>query len=88
MTTGPGKLSVVPFQNAEPDQDLIADIEQLLEEAKRGEVIAFAYAITKPDGTVATGWVGHGNGARHSLYAGVNLLSHRYAAAMIRENDE
>lgn len=85
MSSENGKLSVVPIRNAEPDQDLIAEIERLLEEAKRGELTAFGYAVTKQDGTIATGWTGHGVGVRHGMCAAVHLLSHRYTDAMISE---
>jgi hypothetical protein len=40
----------------EPDADVVAVLEDLLRQAKAGDVIGIAYATTRIGGDISTGW--------------------------------
>jgi len=66
----------------EPDPDIIATLEGLLERAKSGEMTGIAYATVAIDGTQGTGWNGVA-GTRHPLGTAVMMLSYRYAQRLL-----
>lgn len=70
----------------EPDPEIIATLEGLLERAKSGELTGLAYATVTLDGTQGTGWQGVA-GTRHPLGTAVMMLSHRYASALLHRED-
>lgn len=78
-------LTVAPAP--EPDPQLIADMSDLLDRAKKGELTSFAYAATTREGAISTGWNGGGHD-RIALCAAVSMLSHRYHAACLSEDTE
>lgn len=65
----------------EPNKDIIADLEQLLSEAKAGQISAIAYCTVR-QGTIGTGWAG-GSGTRGDMSSAILMLSHRYAGALL-----
>lgn len=44
------RLVALPAPTIEPDPKMVADVEELLERVKRGEVKALAYVTVAPDG--------------------------------------
>lgn len=71
-------FKVIPAAT-EPDAELIATIEGLLEDAKSGALQALAYCTVRMDGEIGTGWDGAG-GTRYALGMAVSILSVRYPA--------
>lgn len=51
----PSKVSEVPIK--QPDLELIERLEQLLGEAKSGEMRSIAYSTVNLEGRVGSGWV-------------------------------
>ena len=70
---------LVPAIVAEPDQELIAKVDQWLADAKSGQLRAMAYVMIDRDRAIGTGWVGHSDS--HDMLGGVNLLAFRYMKA-------
>jgi hypothetical protein len=66
----------------EPDPDIIAVLESLLERARQGHLTGLAYATVALDGAQGTGWSGVA-GTRHPLGTAVMMLNHRYAEALL-----
>lgn len=79
-------MSVVAFKNSippgQPNPDMVAEVERLLERAKSGELRGLAYATFATGDITGTGWVGS-DGSRHPLSSAIAMLSHRYAAALL-----
>ena len=65
----------------EPDQGVIEEIERLLEEAKSGELRAFAFATVLPN-RLGTGWAGAA-GTRNDVGMAISLLAYRYPQAVM-----
>lgn len=65
-----------------PDEGVIAELESILEEARKGRVIAFAYAVEHDDGFVDSGWNRGQRGNNFTLLAGLTLASNRLARSM------
>lgn len=68
-----------PHLDEGPSDSTIATLEDLLEQAKRGEIVALAYAGVRPNREVFWSWCGEGNA--NLLMAGLTGLHHRYAKA-------
>lgn len=68
-------------QPGEPDPDVIAILERLLEQARAGNMRAIGYAAVYGQ-SMATGWAG-GAGTRDTLASSIMILGHRYAAALL-----
>lgn len=50
-------VGLVEGTNVAPiNKDVVASLERLLEEAKRGEIQSFAFAAVRPCGDSVTGW--------------------------------
>lgn len=65
-----------PLSNgAEPD--VIGGLESLLNQARKGEIVAFAIAVIRPNLEVGT--ISRGSGKRHLLLAGATYLMHDLA---------
>lgn len=64
----------------QPDEDVIKQLEQLLERAKAGTLIGFAYATVGSQIEQATGWVGAA-GTRHAIGTAIDILQQRYVWA-------
>lgn len=58
------------------DPDVIEGLEKLLEEARRGEIVAFGYAVVRPS-SQATGWRGGEGVNKFMLHSAAALLTHR-----------
>lgn len=56
--------------------DVIEGLEKLLEEARRGEIVAFGYAVVRPS-SQATGWRGGEDMNKFLLHSAAALLTHR-----------
>lgn len=65
----------------EPHADLVQTLEELLEEAKSGELRGLAYCTVRVNSVVGTGWDG-ADGTRYPLGAALLILHNRYAAAL------
>lgn len=70
----------------EADAELVEAIEELLAEAKRGEIAGLAWAGTAPNGEVFQAWAG-GDDTLYSLAAGIMTLQTRYSL-MLMDPDE
>lgn len=70
----------------EPSQPIIDQLEILMEEARSGVLIGFAYAVVREDGTQRTGWDGE-SGTRHSLGTALMMLNYRYIEALLHKDD-
>ena len=75
----------------EPSTQLIEELELLLAEARRGELIGIAYASARESGEpgnpiTGTGWVGEA-GTRHALGSTIGMLQHRYTAALLEPRE-
>lgn len=71
---------VTPFGRSavpDPDQDTIDKLEELLAQAKRGELSGIAYAMLRPNGAIGTGWVGEKRSG-NSMLGAVAALHVRY----------
>lgn len=62
----------------QPDPDIIERIEELLEEAKAGEISGIAYAVHTPGDDKKTGWIGQ-QGTSDAIHAAITLLAHTYS---------
>ena len=70
---------VGPTTPSEPDENVVAILEELLERAKTGEISALAYAYLLPEHAVGTGWAGADHAGRGiSLGFAISSLSHEY----------
>lgn len=67
-------------------QAVIDVLEQLLDEARRGEIVGLAYTASVPNGDTRNGWA-HAKGGGHQLSTGVLILSHDYARAWLDTGD-
>ncbi len=66
----------VPVEIRPIDPELIETIEEFLEAARSGEVVALGYVTLTRTNAVTTGWCGPGD---HNLMcAGIAQLEHRY----------
>lgn len=80
-------LSTIPtVENKISDQEVVSIIEELLEEAKSGELRAIAFATVRSDLAFSTGFVGTAK-TNHSLGAATAVLFHRYTAALSNQED-
>ncbi len=68
----------------EPDKEIIERIEELLESAKRGEVIGFGYLIVRPNHHIGTGWKG-GSSTMHEMLAGATALQARITQSWLED---
>lgn len=74
---------VGPTTPSEPDENVIAVLEELLERAKTGEIRAMAYAYLLPEHALGTGWVGADQaGGGIALGFAVSALQHEYYAGL------
>lgn len=89
VTLRPGEPAaadnVVPLQESEyiqfhPNESIIEELEGLLGAAKRGEIMSFAYAATRPPhGDFYTGWCG---AVKPPLLAAIACLNVRFVRAI------
>lgn len=63
-----------------PDKDLVEALEDLLSQAKKGDLKAMAWVNVGPLGVVGTGWVDR-DGVYHLLCSGCAVLLHRITDA-------
>lgn len=61
-----------------PDREVVELLEDLLEQARRGEVECLAYAIVRPNREMV--WTWGGDGSANLLVAAVAGLHYRYTA--------
>lgn len=77
--------SVVSFSGTAPpiprvNTDVVERLEQLLVEARNGQITGFSYGLVKPIGNTTTGWVG--NASQHDMLTATTLLQHRLMHSM------
>ena len=79
-------MTVIPFRDNIPpgaaNPDMVKTLERLLDEAKRGEIIGFAYATALPNDSQGSGWEGTA-AASHQLLTAVTMLHHRYSFCLM-----
>lgn len=68
-------LRGTPLPNT-ANPDVIEGLEMLLEEAKRGEIVALGYAVVRP-ASQSTGWRGGEDVNKFLLHSAAALLTHR-----------
>ncbi len=71
----------------QPDPDVIAFCEDLLDRARAGAIQAIAVTLVKPGGYVADGWQRGAGPWHHQLMAGITYLQNRFAS-QVNERDE
>lgn len=72
---------------AAPDEaviDIVEELENLLAQAKSGNIRAFAGCTVVRDGSVTTTWAG-AHGTRYPLGGVIAMLHHRYTMRMIED---
>jgi len=71
-----------------PDAEaVISALEEILAQARAGTVSGLAYAITRPDGNMATNVCWEAGRTAPLLLAGAALLERRVAEELIAAND-
>lgn len=80
-------VEIVKFERPEAEA-VIAALEELLEQAKSGTVAGLAFAITRPDGNMATNVCWEAGKTAPLLLAGVALLQRRVADDILSANEE
>jgi TusA-related sulfurtransferase len=66
------------FAPRSPDTDIVEDLERMLAEAKRGEIVAIAYACAAPNRDITIGWCNGDNAGQHTMLAALTGLQARY----------
>lgn len=82
VITMPGLASAaghIPIQD-----EVIAILEGLLEDAKTGRLVAMAYVAVSQDGLIKSGW--EGEISREILGYGLGKLTHKYYAACLDDD--
>lgn len=73
-------VGLVEGTNTAPvNKDVVASLERLLEEAKRGEIQSLAYAAVKPCGDSVTGW--NNRAHYHQLLGALLVVQNRMLAS-------
>jgi hypothetical protein len=78
-----GLHGVTPLENG-ADPSVIEDLESILEMAKRGEVVAFAAVLVRPNKEIGTR--SRGDNCRHFLVAGCEYLKSDLIAVSERDD--
>jgi hypothetical protein len=68
---------------AEPVAPVVTLLEQMLDEARRGEIRAFAAAVVKPYSRAHHAWASGDEPTRHDLTAAIAYLQHAYIMDVI-----
>lgn len=80
---------VVPFSGVivpgEADPDIIDLMEEMLEDAKSGQLRGIAFATVRMGNVLGSGWVGSD---RDSMATSVMLLHHRFAATILEGGED
>src|SRR6185312_11778006 len=64
------------FKHGEPNEEVVAKLEEMLEEARSGYLRAFAYARVTADRNIIHGWAGSCD--QHDMTAAIAKLSFRF----------
>lgn len=64
-----------------PERDVVRLLEELLEEAKRGEIAGFGVSLVKASGGLQTAYAS-GCADRHMMLSGASMLHHRMNVAI------
>lgn len=74
----------------EADPEIVATLERLLEDARSGALVGFAYATVRNESgavnnwALGTGWDGSSaDGLRYRLGSAIHMLDHRYCEGML-----
>lgn len=67
--------------------EIVARLEGLLEQAKRGDIRAMAIALVRPGYTTSTLFECGDEPLSHELMAAITYLQHRYAAHKVETSD-
>lgn len=70
-------------EGPKPQADVIAVLEELLADARSGEVQAVSVALVHADGAPGDAWATGQSGFGHTLTAATTYLMHRLAASAI-----
>lgn len=79
MPAEPASLKEIAHR---PQKDIIAQLEELLEDAKAGRVVGFAFITTNPGGQFATGWSGDVGWQRNQFLGAITYLQARFLAGL------
>lgn len=74
------RLTSATIAIGEPDTGIVSRLQGLLKEAKRGELIGFAYSVVSGANSVRTGWV-PGSARADLLISGTAQLAFRVLSA-------
>ena len=69
-----------------PDPEIIAAVEQLLDEARTGVLRGLTFAALSTDGMIRTDWRGAGTSS-NEVHGAIVLLEARYARARLEDMD-
>jgi len=81
VRTFPGVANPQAAVDLQPQANVIAKLEQLLERAKAGQIRAIAFTFVKPGGWLCDGWEDD-SGTVHLLMAGISYLQNRFATSV------
>ena len=89
MSDSPTNVVVLPGLGAPPGHtplqaEVIERLEEFLEQARAGKLIAFAWAATSNDHMIRTGW--SGDVSRELVGYGISKLSHSYYTACVDDD--
>jgi hypothetical protein len=70
----------------QPIEEIVAELEKVLEAARRGEIRGFAIAVVNQNTSTTQWW--HSGDSSHRLMASVCYMQHRMAAAVLENSDE
>lgn len=70
-------VQLVPADRGRINPQLVKTLEDLLEQARSGQILSMGFALVRPGDVVASGWE-RLDGHNHSISAAINLLAHRY----------
>lgn len=86
MSVVPLKVGhIVPGSVGEPNQELIGKLEEMLVEARSGQMRAAACIVVDISRAIHTDWFGSCDS--HDMAAGVGMLQHRFFANMDLDED-
>lgn len=69
-------------------QVVVDQLEDLLERAKRGEIVALGFFGVKPNRAIFSGWHGASDGYFHQLVASINIVQYRMMRMNVPEENE
>lgn len=69
-------------------KEIIPVLEEWIEQARKGELVALSFAAVMNDDTVCEGWMGNVDNHCVKMYGGINILRDAYFHMMIEHYDD